>query len=240
MKKNAIYHQECIEGMRGLIADGEQVDMIITSPPYNHGHPYIGYDDKKSSMEYIQWFQTLITTMNGVLKPEGSLFLNINPPPKQAHILQYLLNTMTEQMHMQNVIHWIKAVELEQKTLGSIRNMTSQRYLNDEHEYIFHLVKKPQKLDKQRRQVRSNVWFMQRASPNKYRRLPPKFPIELPRRCIQLYGRNPPMVVLDPCMGLGTTAMACTLEGVEYIGFEINKLTKELAEERVQNMRDNK
>jgi site-specific DNA-methyltransferase (adenine-specific) len=75
---------------------------------------------------------------------------------------------------------------------------------------------------------------MRRAPPNKYGKLPPKFPVELPRRCIKLQGCTSSDLVVDPFMGLGTTAVACKQLNVRYIGFEIDDLIADLAEERVK------
>lgn len=50
-----------------------------------------------------------------------------------------------------------------------------------------------------------------------------RFPEELPRRCIEAYGKaGAEVVVLDPFSGSGTTGIAATKLGCTYIGFEID------------------
>jgi len=50
-----------------------------------------------------------------------------------------------------------------------------------------------------------------------------RFPEELPRRCIEAYGKSgAEVVVLDPFSGSGTTGIAATKLGCTYIGFEID------------------
>lgn len=50
-----------------------------------------------------------------------------------------------------------------------------------------------------------------------------RFPEELPRRCIEAYGRTgADVVVLDPFSGSGTTGIVATKLGCSYIGFEID------------------
>lgn len=50
-----------------------------------------------------------------------------------------------------------------------------------------------------------------------------RFPIELPRRCIDAYGRHgDDVLVLDPFSGSGTTGLAALHFGCNYIGFEID------------------
>ena len=50
-----------------------------------------------------------------------------------------------------------------------------------------------------------------------------RFPEELPRRCIDAYGKaDPGVLVFDPFSGSGTTALAALKLGCSYIGFEID------------------
>jgi DNA modification methylase len=50
-----------------------------------------------------------------------------------------------------------------------------------------------------------------------------RFPLELPRRCIQAYGKTgEAVVVLDPFSGAGTTGLAALQLGCTYLGFEID------------------
>jgi site-specific DNA-methyltransferase (adenine-specific) len=61
---------------------------------------------------------------------------------------------------------------------------------------------------------------------------PTPFPVELPRRLIELFTR-PGDVVLDPFMGSGTTAIAAVLTGRHYVGYELSAEYCALAEKRV-------
>ena len=61
-----------------------------------------------------------------------------------------------------------------------------------------------------------------------------RFPIELPKRCIEAYGRTGDnVVVLDPFSGSGSTGLAAKELGCQYIGFEIDKLQAEASRERL-------
>jgi len=61
-----------------------------------------------------------------------------------------------------------------------------------------------------------------------------KFPVELPRRVIELL-TNPDDVVLDPFMGSGTTAEAAIVEGRRYIGLEKSAEYVKLAKRRLRS-----
>ena len=56
------------------------------------------------------------------------------------------------------------------------------------------------------------------------------FPVELPRRCIQLL-TEPNEVVLDPFMGSGTTGRAAVQLNREFIGIEKSEKYAKLANE---------
>jgi len=65
---------------------------------------------------------------------------------------------------------------------------------------------------------------------------PTQKPIELIRYLIRTY-TNSGAVVLDNCMGSGTTAIACLKEKRHYVGFELNKEYFDKAQERIERER---
>ena len=62
---------------------------------------------------------------------------------------------------------------------------------------------------------------------------PAPFPVELPRRLIELYTFEGD-VVLDPFMGSGTTALAAREAGRHYVGYEVDESYAQLALQRLQ------
>jgi site-specific DNA-methyltransferase (adenine-specific) len=66
---------------------------------------------------------------------------------------------------------------------------------------------------------------------------PAPFPVELPKRVIQLY-TQPGDVVLDPFMGSGSTAIAAACTGRHYVGYEVSAEYCALAEKRVREATD--
>jgi site-specific DNA-methyltransferase (adenine-specific) len=234
MEINKIHNIDCIAGMRKLKLLRIRPAIIMTSPPYNYGHPYIGYRDDKDHKDYLEWLDRVVEWMRAIIADTGSAFINIQPPPKNPEYIVDIIGIVNKHFEIQNIIHWIKSIHIEDKTHGRIRNITSSRYLNNEHEYVIHATTRPIHLNKESKQTRSNVWFIERANPNKHRSFPPKFPIELPKRCIELHGHHKDTLVLDPFMGLASTAIACKELGINYIGFEVDDLICEFAEERMK------
>ncbi|HKB31220.1 MAG TPA: site-specific DNA-methyltransferase [Streptosporangiaceae bacterium] len=61
-----------------------------------------------------------------------------------------------------------------------------------------------------------------------------RFPEELPRRCIEAYGKSGiEVVVLDPFSGSGTTGVVARCLGCSYVGFEIDPNQVAASNERI-------
>ena len=61
-----------------------------------------------------------------------------------------------------------------------------------------------------------------------------RFPVDLPRRCIDAYGESGKgILVLDPFSGSGTTGVAAQEYGCSYIGFEIDPQQARASEKRL-------
>lgn len=58
-------------------------------------------------------------------------------------------------------------------------------------------------------------------------------PLWLMRELVKDYSRENDLVV-DPCMGAGTTGLACRIEGRRFIGAECDPVPFELAQERIE------
>ena len=66
---------------------------------------------------------------------------------------------------------------------------------------------------------------------------PTQKPVDLIRYLIRTY-TNPGDIVLDNCLGSGTTAIAAMREGRDYIGFEKDEQFFEMCERRIQDERE--
>ena len=64
---------------------------------------------------------------------------------------------------------------------------------------------------------------------------PAPFPVELARRCIQLYTYSNE-IVLDPFMGSGTTAVASVLSNRQYLGYETSQEYVDLSLNRLSQL----
>ncbi len=243
---------DCLEGMARL--PEQSVDLIVTSPPYNLGIQYGKYKDDRSAAEYLDWCVRWASEVRRVMKEGGSFFLNLGACPSNPLLPHELILRMREaQLVLQNTFHWIKSISIttrdgETISAGHFKPLNSERFVNDCHEYVFHLTREG-KTPLQRRAVgvpymdksninrwahtggsdlrcRGNNWFipyetiMSRA---KERPHPATFPTELAVFCIKLHGARPDLVMMDPFLGIGHSAQAAKKCGVgRFIGFDID------------------
>lgn len=67
-----------------------------------------------------------------------------------------------------------------------------------------------------------------------------RFPEELPRRCIDAYGRaGEDVVVVDPFSGSGTTGFAALKLGCSYLGFEVDPIQVAASNKRLESIEQN-
>ncbi|VVC02838.1 Modification methylase MjaV [Candidatus Burarchaeum australiense] len=141
--------------------------------------------------------------------------------------------------------------------VGHYKPIQSRRFLNNCHENIFHFTKSGEtELDKLSVGVpyqdktnierwgikkdvrdRGDIWFIPYETIQESRPHPATFPEKLPYMCIKLHGVRKDLVVYDPFIGIGTTALACTELGVKYIGTDIDESYVRIAEERIRSQK---
>lgn len=138
--------------MRCFLDNGE-VDVIVTSPPYNLGIEYNSYDDSVSRDKYLAWMEKLVKESKRVLSDDGSFFLNIGYNSKDPWVAWEVAFKFRKHLVMQNVIHWIKSIAIPLEDVGNYPNIkgniavghfkpvNSERFVNRCHEYIFHFTK---------------------------------------------------------------------------------------------------
>ncbi|MDQ6622246.1 MAG: site-specific DNA-methyltransferase [Verrucomicrobiota bacterium] len=242
-----LHHGDCVAGMRRI--EDASVDLIVTSPPYNLGIAYGKYSDRQSRGDYLRWCVSWAEQMRRCLTSAGSLFLNIGAAPSNPMLPHEIVSELREVFVLQNTIHWIKSIAIERRTHGHFKPISSPRYLNDCHEYIFHLTPEGRTpLDRLSLGVpyqdksniarwrhtgggdlrcRGNTWFVPYRtikSRAKERPHPATFPVELAMNCIKLHGLARVQTMLDPFLGIGNSAVAAKQCGVpKFIGFEIDE-----------------
>ena len=255
---DTVYCEDCVRGMGRRLPDG-CVDVIVTSPPYNIGVPYNTHDDNLPFDRYLDWMEEVAVECRRVLREDGSFFFNIGDRPSDKLRSLKVAERIGRHFHLQNTIHWIKSIAAPEEgvNMGHYKPVNSPRYLNNCHEYIFHFTKsgavKVDKLSigvpyqdksnigrwkaaKQDCRDRGNTWYIPYETVTGAKPHPAAFPDKLPEMCIRLHGlrADPPLLVLDPFMGTGTTAVAAQRLGCHYVGFEKDPAYARIARKQLQ------
>ena len=252
-----LHREDCL-ALLSRLEEGS-IDVVVTSPPYNIGVQYGTYDDTRLSRdEYLDWLAAWAGQVRRVLRPKGSLFLNLGSKPSDPWVPFEVVTRLRGILALQNVIHWIKSIAIEKDfvgagaelaadlTVGHYKPINSPRYLNDCHEYVFHMTRDGDvSLDRLAvgvpyqdksnvarwssaagdRHCRGNTWFVPYQtirSRSLQRPHPASFPVELARKCILLHGARPGLRVLDPFLGLGHSGRAAVAAGVDFLGCELD------------------
>lgn len=248
-----LYQEDCLKGIAGRL-EAESVSVIMTSPPYNLGIAYRTYDDTIPREEFLRWIEDWAIGVKKVLHPDGSIFLNLGSRPADPWVPFEVLNRLRPHFVLQNVIHWVKSIYIEHRSygrrvevnVGHYKPINSPRFLNDNHEYIFHLThhgrvhldrlaigvpyKDESNVERWRGarkglRCRGNCWYIPYETISRRERdrpHPATFPPLLAEMCIRLHGVSRISLVLDPFMGLGSTALACIALDLPFTGFEID------------------
>jgi len=253
--------KNCLDGMQELAA--ESVDVVVTSPPYNLGVDYGTYKDDLPEDQYLRWSRQWMGEVFRVLKAKGSFFLNYGGS-HAAPLLPFKMVLLAAEcgLEIQNTFHWIKSIAVPSPcglvTLGQFRQVPSDRYVNDCHEFIFHLSKGGDTpvdrdsigvpyTDKSNLErydhdkdvhCRGNAWLIPYDTICKgdQRPHPASFPKDLARMCILIHGARRDLVVLDPFLGIGSSALAALDCGVEtFIGFDLEEKYARIAKAALDN-----
>src|SRR6267154_821914 len=119
---SCFYLADCLEVFQQLPA--QSVDVIVTSPPYNLGIQYTEYEDSLSPADYLEWTNRWVAAAARVLRPDGSLFLNVGAKPSDPWTAFDVAQTVRSHLRMQNVIHWIKSIAIDRESTGHAVGLT--------------------------------------------------------------------------------------------------------------------
>lgn len=74
------------------------------------------------------------------------------------------------------------------------------------------------------------IWDRKKQRPH-----PSTFPVALPEMCGKLHAIKDTRLMLDPFIGIGSTALACLRPGIGIVGFEIDAAYLKTAVERIRS-----
>jgi site-specific DNA-methyltransferase (adenine-specific) len=236
-------------------------DLTMTSPPYNIGVRYADeVQDNLSQEEYEVFTRLWLAATLQATNPKGSLFLNVGSLSSNP-MLPFDVLAIAAQVgwKLQNTFHWIKSISFPGKdgewvSRGQFKPINSERYVNNMHEYVFHLTPEGNTpLDKlavgvpyqdktnverwsgkRDKRCRGNVWFIPYPTVQAHREHPAVFPVALAEMCIKIGGC--PRVVMDPFVGSGSSGVAAAACGVsEFVGIDLSPTYIGASKDRLRN-----
>jgi site-specific DNA-methyltransferase (adenine-specific) len=266
------YCNNCVDGLQKYFAE-KSIDIVVTSPPYNLGKTYGRYKDNLPRYEYLELIEDFGLQVKRVLLDNGSLFLNVGNKPTDQWLAMDIAYVLKKHFSLQNIIHWVKSISVSKSDVGRYPNILgdisighykpirSERFVNDNHEFIFHFTKTGNvKLDKlalgvpyqdktnikrwrsakQDKHDRGNVWYIpyETIQTKSERPHPASFPVKLPEMCIKLHGLHNSLTVVDPFLGIGSTAVACMRLGTSFVGIDIEREYLDYAVSRIKKYKD--
>ena len=232
------------------------IDLIVTSPPYNIGKPY---EDKVTIDEYLSAQSRVIAECVRVLRPSGSLCWQVGNHVSEGEVfpLDLLLYNVFKShgLKLRNRIVWHFEHGLHCKKRLSGRHETVL-WLTKGDEYTFNLdpIRVPSKYPQKRHykgpragELSGNplgknpgdVWIFPNVKNNHVEKTahPCQFPVELAERLV-LSMTNAGEKVLDPYMGAGSTLVAAHMHGREGYGCDIIGEYVDIAKERIRSLNE--
>lgn len=240
LELNNIYNMDCLEGMK-LIPD-ESIDMILCDLPYG---------TTQCKWDSIIPFDKLWLQYERIIKENGAIVLfGAEPFSSQLRmsnikLFKYdwiwdkvkgtgFLNAKIQPMRNHEIISVFYKKQCTynpQKTYG---HKLKKSYRSSKHQTeVYGDMKNDYQYESTERYPRSILVFSTDTQNSSLH--PTQKPVALCEYLIKTY-TNKGDVVLDNCMGSGTTAVACFNTDRNFIGFELDKEYYRLAKERLESV----
>jgi site-specific DNA-methyltransferase (adenine-specific) len=220
------------------------IHLMITSPPYNVSKEY---DENLTLDEYRTLLQSVFRETHRVLAEGGRACVNVANVGRKPYIPfhAFIAQDMIELGYaMRGEIIWNKGTSAGPSTAWGSWKSAANPTLRDVHEYILVFSKgdfsrraKGRKSTIERDEFlefTKSIWTLPAESAKRVGH-PAPFPVELPRRLIQLYTFEGD-VVLDPFAGSGSTCIAALQANRRFVGYEKNSAYVATAEKRIADV----
>lgn len=242
--------------------DDNSVALCVFSPPYHAGKAYeaeVGTGHIPATyLDYLEMLRDVCAECWRVLEPGGRIAINVaNLGRKPYRSLSADVITILQDelgFLLRGEVIWRKGAGASGNCAWGSYMKASNPGLRDLTERV--VLASKGRFDRavswQKRQERGLPWestisrdeFMEATldvwniNAESARRVghPAPYPVDLPRRLMELYTYKDD-VVLDPFMGSGTTAIAALRTDRRYVGYDIDPAYIELAEERLSSER---
>jgi len=246
LELNKIYFEDCVEGMKKI--DGESIDMILCDLPYGV--------TARNKWDNIIPFDLLWKSYERVIKNNGAIILTATQPFTSALVMSNLklfkyewiwekskasnfLSSRKQPLKAhENILVFSKKSHKynPQKTKGKPYSGDRRAGWKGSETSAYGVVPNPLFRNGNAtgdRFPRSVQYFITAESEGKQTH-PSQKPVGLFEYLIKTY-TDENELVLDNCMGSGTTAIACKNTNRNFIGFENDPNYYEIATKRIKN-----
>ncbi|MCX7977261.1 MAG: site-specific DNA-methyltransferase [Bellilinea sp.] len=245
-----LYNGNTLELLRSI--PNQRIQLVVTSPPYNLGKPY---ESRLDMQTYLEQQKAVISECVRVLNEQGSLCWQVgNHVKKDGEIvpLDIMLYPLFKDfgLKLRNRIVWYFGHGLHASRRFSGRYEVIL-WFTKSNEYVFNLdaVRIPQRYPSKKYfkgpkkgqlsgnplgKNPSDVWEIPNVKANHVEKTihPCQFPVELIERLV-LALTHPGDWVLDPFMGVGSTAIAALIHQRKAVGAEIVADYMQIARQRI-------
>ena len=239
-----LYNEDCVDGIRNKIKDCS-IDCIVCDLPY-FGVVEAEFDNQWSSEQgYLEWVESLIVQYVRVLKFGGNIFLFTS-----RQLNRKICNILDKYLTEKRIIIWARKRGFNNTRGHALASGYEPiaYYSKSGGEPVFNNIKvKP---DTKRKEYTegmlkdgvslSDVWTDIPALPHNSKEKtnhPTQKPVSLMERIVSI-STNEGDVVLDGCMGSGSTGVACLNLCRDFIGFEIDKGFYDIAKRRISEVQN--
>lgn len=254
-KRDVIYKHDARD--MGHRVESNSVALVVTSPPYFAGKEYeesLGHNGVPGTyFEYLELLHDVFAECRRVLEPGGRIAVNVANLGRRPY--RALAADVTEILQdlgllLRGEVVWWKGRAAGGSCAWGTFQRPSNPVLRDVTERIviagkgrFDRALKPaERLEQELPstatisrdeflEATTDLWEMPPESATRVGH-PAPFPVDLPKRLIELYTYEGD-VVLDPFMGSGTTAVAALRTQREYIGFDTDQSYVDRANARI-------
>jgi len=248
-KINTIFNQDCIEGIKNLNPDS--IDLIVADPPYNLNKNFGKWDESKNKDIWLPWSKEWLNECKRVLKPGGSIFV---------YGIHHYLCWLQCHMYEIGLKYRRQVIWYYENGFSGYKNTLQAHYepllwFSKGDTYTYNEIREPYKSKERLKhkvikngkvwtphadgRLAGDVWQFPTLAGRRFKDEkvdhPTQKPLSISERIIKHFS-NEDELVLVPFAGSGSECVAAKKLNRNFIGFELNEIYIEIANQRLDKV----